>query len=615
MDSSGDKPLNWRSGLAAVGHAWQPLLIYELGISLLATAVLGPWLLACLYELIALTEDASLGDWNLLPFVLSPIGAVALVLGAGVALGLLFVEYSGLILLAGSALRGTSLSRRQLLTRLLTAAPRLFAIAAGQASLLLLVALPFAAAAWATYSLLLGNADINFYVEARPPRFWFAIAIGIVLAIGLAISTSWLCLRWALAVPACILDDQAWLPALRSSALLIRGRAVRLLLLICGWELLKQVALVLAIVGLDYVNEAWLAHFELGLDTLVWSTVALLLLDALVLQLVAALFAIGLAVLIAYEYERARRLQPDCRPTAGYPEPSLRPAQLGWRQRTAVWAAVLATGPVVALLSALALQQDLVEHRSARVTAHRAGPKQAPENSLAALQLALAARADFVEIDVQSTRDGQVVLLHDRDLRRVTGDARNLADVSLADLADLRLAHGGASSDQGVPTLAGFLAACDERIQLNIELKDFGQSQGLPAAVVKVLREQHFTGRAIISSFQLRLLDDVRRAEPDLPVGIILSTSKGDITRLDVDFLSLNQRQIRAEVVRRAHRRGMEMHAWTVNDREAALRLLDLGCDNLITSDPAKMRDIVGWYAELTDMERMFLRLRRWMRE
>lgn len=98
-------------------------------------------------------------------------------------------------------------------------------------------------------------------------------------------------------------------------------------------------------------------------------------------------------------------------------------------------------------------------------------------------------------------------------------------------------------------------------------------------------------------------------------MGVILTAGKGDLARLPVNFLSLNQRLVSTNLVRRAHRRGLQVHAWTVNDRDQALRLMDLGCDKLITSNPALMREIVDWYTQLGDVERMLMRLRRWMRE
>jgi glycerophosphoryl diester phosphodiesterase len=99
---------------------------------------------------------------------------------------------------------------------------------------------------------------------------------------------------------------------------------------------------------------------------------------------------------------------------------------------------------------AVTLRGTVVEHRPTRVTAPR-GSKAAPENSLAALKRALAAGADCVEIDVQQTADGQVVLMHDRDLRRMAGDPRDVNDVTLADLRPLRLTPSGGADDEPIP--------------------------------------------------------------------------------------------------------------------------------------------------------------------
>ena len=95
-------------------------------------------------------------------------------------------------------------------------------------------------------------------------------------------------------------------------------------------------------------------------------------------------------------------------------------------------------GPIASIAYAVRLEREFLEHRPTLVTAHRAGPKSRPENSVAALRLSIAAGADFAEIDVQQTSDGEVVLMHDRDLRRMTGDPREVKDISAADLASLR---------------------------------------------------------------------------------------------------------------------------------------------------------------------------------
>ena len=608
--------LNWRQVLPAVGRSWKPLLAYELLTTLVATIVLGPLLLGGAYQLIGISGDAVWGNADLAGFLFSPRGVLAVVLGSSVMLGLLLVQYSGLILLADAALRGDSLTLRDIVGRFLTAAPRLFALAAVHTTLAILAALPFLGLAALAYWLLLSGADINFYLAERPPRFWVAVGCGALLTIALAAAVIWIFARWAFAVPACVLDRQRWQSALQTSSRLMRGRAGRVLLVLGGWQLVGAMALAVTLAGLDEINVRFFARAEAGLSTLLWLTVIALLFDAVILQLVAAVASIGTAVLVAREYEQACRSQPGVQNAAIAERLRSNPTE---RSVWFAWTAVVGLailGPTASVVHGLRLSHEFVEHRPAQVTAHRAGPKSAPENSLAALQLAIAAGADFVEFDVQQTADGHVVLLHDRDLRRVAGDPRELGQMNLADLQDLRLrTAAGAVTDERIPTLAEFLAACNDSIRLNVELKETARSPDLARAVLDVLREHQLVDRAVVTCFDLSPLVELRKLEPALPVGIILTAVKGDMTRLPVNILSLNQRLVRADVVRRAHQRGLEVYAWTVNDRATALRLLDLGCDNLITSDPVLMREVVDWYSGLGDTERMLLRLRRWLRE
>ena len=125
--------------------------------------------------------------------------------------------------------------------------------------------------------------------------------------------------------------------------------------------------------------------------------------------------------------------------------------------------------------------------------------------------------------------------------------------------------------------------ACAGHIRLNVELKDYSGGATLVPAVLEILHSHDFTGRTIISCLQLAPLEQSHRLDAELPVGMILSTSQGDITRLPVEFLSLHQRLVNTSLVRRAHRRGMEVHAWGVSDQETActarswLRQLDHG--------------------------------------
>lgn len=586
----------------------------EAALGLLASLVLGPLLLVVAYRLIELSGETALGHEELLRFAFSPLGAAALLLIASGWLALAFIEYSGLIVLADAAMRGRPFSLPETIARVLSAAPRLSALAGTCIVLTLASALPFAALAGAVYWLLLSQADINYYLTEQPPRYWVALGIGVLLAAGFLIVSGWLLVRWALAVPACVLDRQGYWSAARTSAQFVHGRAIRIVTVFVLWQLLRFLALAVVAWALNRLGDMLLAGFAERLPLVVWSTLGWLLVEAVAVQILAALFAIALAAWIAHEYEQARAGQGTLSQEAGIsPRLSDSPQPPTARARAILTATVL-LAPAIGMGSSLLLAHEWIDHRPAQVTAHRAGSKNAPENSLTALQASIAAGADYVEIDVQQTVDGHVVLLHDRDLRRVTADPRDLHTVTLAELAPLRLRDARGPSDEHIPTLAEFIAACGDSMRINIELKDFGHSSNLAPAVSEVLQAKDFTQRAIVSSFARAPLAQLKQAEPQLRVGAIMSAVQGDPTRLPVDFLSLNHRLVTADLVRRAHRRGMEVHAWTVNDQATAVRLLELGCDNILTSDPVLMRKVVDQFNALSDIERLLLRLRRAVR-
>ncbi len=598
----------------AARGAWFPLACWELAISLLWAAALGPLLLALSYQAIELSGDSVLGNVELARFLGSPIGVAALVLGASLSLGLIWMELAVLILWGSAAQRGAPMTSRQAAAAMLGAAPRLFGLAAAQTCALLLVALPLLVLGAGLYWVLLGGTDINFYLAERPPKFWFAAAAGAVLAVLFIVIAAGLFSRWALALPACMVDGHGWMAALAASSRLMRGRRWRLILLVAAWLAIKYLLLLGTLWVLDAANERLLSWLPGELPALIWVTLAALIVDAGIVQVVGALFAIGIALLLVDEYQQAlarHEQSPGFGRGPAFQQATPVPGWRGWL----MLGLLAVAGPAASLTYALAVAPELVERRPALVTAHRAGPKPAPENSLAALRLALAAGADFVELDVQPTADGQVVLAHDRDLRRVTGDPRVVTELRLDEIAALRLREGSAPGREPIPTLEQFLAACDGQIRLNVEMKDFGNAGGLALAVLDVLRRHDFTDRAVVSCFQLAPLRELKKAEPRLPVGKIVSASQGDLTRLPVDFLSVHQRLVRGGLVGRAHRRGMQVHVWTVNDRETVLRMLDHGCDNLITSRPEMVREIVDEYAQLGNVERMVLRVRRWLRE
>jgi len=235
-----------------------------------------------------------------------------------------------------------------------------------------------------------------------------------------------------------------------------------------------------------------------------------------------------------------------------------------------------------------------------RVLAHRGlvtthgGQHDVAENSFAAVAAAHAAGVTYVESDCHLTRDGAVVLFHDDDLRRVTGDTRRVDEVILRDLTFLMRGHGG------LITLEQALDAFPH-MRFNLDVKAPGAAEAVGRLVAP------HGARVLLTSFS----DDRRRAALVAAAradrGIRPATSAGTavVTRLlgavsvrsrplarrildGIDALQVPERQGRMRIVTPrlidyAHAAGVEVHVWTVNDPDDMTRLVALGVDGIVT--------------------------------
>lgn len=593
-------------------RAWGPLLLCECAVSILQTALLGPFSLVLWQRLIELSGSEALGNREIVQFLSSFKGMLAFVLGGSVTLGLWWLEYSLLLLVASQAIRRQTVSPRRLARQWTAAAPRLFGLALVHVVGAIVLSAPFLALLALTYRGLLGATDINFYLSERPPRFWLAGGIGAVLLVGLSLVLASAFIRWSLVVPAVSLDGLGSRASLALSARLMKGRARRFVAILAAWIAIRYLLLLALLLGLERANRFLIARLPEELSAALWSIAGLLLLDGLLIEIAGAFFSITGSILLASYYHAARAVE-DGVLVVGDKESFAPKRSRQWLRAALILSIASPVGAHLAYVYREA--RDLVGDRPVRVTAHRAGSKLGPENSVASLRASIAAGADEAEIDVQLTADGHVVVLHDRDLRRVTGDRRMVHEVTLPDIRALTLLDHGRTTKEGIPTLGELIDACGDRLRLNIELKDFGHSSGLSAAVVSVLHEKGFVDRSAVSSFERTLLQQAKGADRSIPTGLILSAIQGQATRWPVEFLSVNHRLARGGLIREAHRKGMEVHAWTVNEKQVALRLMDLGCDALITSDPVAMRRIVDDYQSRADIERLLRRFLLSMRE
>jgi glycerophosphoryl diester phosphodiesterase len=229
------------------------------------------------------------------------------------------------------------------------------------------------------------------------------------------------------------------------------------------------------------------------------------------------------------------------------------------------------------------------------VIAHRGASAYAPENTMDAFELAVRQGADMLELDVQRSADGVLVVFHDETTERWDGRRRLASACTLAELRELDIAGGR------VATLAEVCTFARERqVRLNVELK--GAGYGLDVA--KMLRHEHVEELVLLSSFVETALHEFAAASSHIPRAYLMGT---DTYRPDVrfreawPFRALRRTGARAWhptdqlplidwLIPRVRHAGYQVNVWTVDDVSVMRRLLALEVDGIITNKPDVLR-------------------------
>jgi glycerophosphoryl diester phosphodiesterase len=251
------------------------------------------------------------------------------------------------------------------------------------------------------------------------------------------------------------------------------------------------------------------------------------------------------------------------------------------------------------------------DDRPAVVIAHRGASADAPENTLAAIRMAIDAKADWIEIDVQENADGTVVVFHDKDFKRLGRDPRNIWDVGDEDLSEIDIGSWKSPefSNERPPTLDQALALCKGRAGVIIELKYYGKSIRLEEGVIEAVERADMADQVMVMSLELSGVRKIKQLRPTWKTGLLSSVALGNVTRLDVDFLGLNARTTSRRIIREAGRRGVRVYVWTVNDPVDMAALLGRGADGLITDDPQLAREVIDNLRDAAPAERLVLEI------
>ena len=604
-----------KSSWSTVLKLWKPMAGWTILVYLVFTALSAPLLFSLLEWSVFRGDRMFVGNEDLFRWFFSPTGITYLTLIVWVILTGVVIRFAGLFQMVADDKNGNDVSVQATFLRIAPRIPVLVKICLITIGGFMLLLIPLFAGLGITYQLFLSEFDLNYYWYIRPPEWYHAITVGGIWA-GLWAVISLILIACLLPALPSYLDGKRTLKESVSEVWKApMAQTLRFLKVIGvtagGWVLFRFMTEA-TIFSIFFYLSNWISGQFESLRPLAILAGGYLFTTVAVGSLIS-FFGFSLVSTIISKFYYSVNQPHLMREAPGFRSLTLKTLKyITW------WAKPIRAGMLIVILllggfvtSIFIIGDDfrLGEEDRIMVIGHRANAGGAPENSLSALENSIELGVPMVEIDVQLTSDGVVVVWHDEDLIRMSGDPRQLREVRFDEIESLYLISEQSQyfeSDR-VATLEQFLQQSKGRIQLMIELKYYGFNPELAEKTVELIREYEMEDQVLLKSLNYSGAVQIREIAPDLGVGYVSAAAVGDISRLPVHFLSVFHPNISNELLRNSRDRGMAIYAWTVNNREDMITVIEKRVNGIITDYPEITLPLIEEVNRLSAVERYLL--------
>jgi glycerophosphoryl diester phosphodiesterase len=459
----------------------------------------------------------------------------------------------------------------------------------------LAVALPFALGGLLIALWYQTEFDINYYLSFQAPDFWLAMFLILGLGVLMAVALLFRLCGWAMAPHLVLFGNREPLSAFGESERRLKPRRFRLKSELVVWFGLRLVVATCVTAGL--VWSITLVQTGGELSSVLFATVAILL-AAVIAGTFLDAFAIGALVHLIERH--VSELCDGTNRTASVP--------MGQRHIASGFSLVIGTIAAAVWLANGMMQSVRTEDR-VEIIAHRGASGTRPENTLIAFEQAIQDGADWIELDVQETADGQIVVLHDEDLVKLARSSVKVWKASYSELAELDIGSWFDSGfhDQRPPLLSAALKLAKDRARVLIELKHYGYNEDLERRVVQAVEAAGMASDVAIMSLNYQSVLKAQHLRPNWDTGVLAGSAFGNLAGLQGDFLALHSEIASPGLINAARSAGKNVYVWTVNDPLEMSRMISKGVDGIITDEPAIARDVLNVRGELTTAGRMVL--------
>lgn len=577
-----------RATLRIINRNFWSFFWFETIYKLLTFALITPLIRKILSMILYFNGITSVTDENIFKMFLHPmtwIGAILIILLAGMAIS---IEFAGLYNGIKASDDGHKITMREMFANGFAHCFQEFRFKNWMYLLFVILILPLASLTQT--ATLTGSFSIPDFIIEGINEKWY---LQLIYYAGMA-GLTYLVLRWLYAIPIMNLQNKTFREASKDSSRYMKKRYLKVL-----WSLAVCYAALFIVFGI-----LALAGGAAAFAIVHWLDPSMDLINAVepivvvdVVLTYTAFVVMASPFVFSRVYVGYERQMEVCGETApAYRRPDV------WFVRNKYFKigliACIAIG-IYAFLPGRYQEAKLLFNNVANQTmvmAHRGDSVDAPENTLPAFQAAIDHGADAAEMDVQMTKDGTIVVLHDASIDRTSTGHGNIWDVTYDEIKDLD--NGSFFSpeftDTRIPTLDQVVKLCKGKLFLNIEIKRTGHDEGIEQKVLDIIKNNEFQSQCDITSMDYNTLVTVRSLDPTIETVYTTAVALGDVTNLTAaDAFSVETTFVNQTFVRSLRQNGKKLFVWTVNDENAMQKMVLLGANAIITNDPATCRSVV----------------------
>ena len=591
------------SALQSYAASWKLRRIFlpvYLAMRLVTYAILIPFVGGVVGLSVSLSDQSALTDQDIARFILTPIGFAATLVVASVLLIGEVVNFAVMTGVIHTDERSPWLALRMSLASVWRRRTALFLFAINFVLRVLSICLPFVLAGLFVAQRYLTEFDINYYLSEKPADFF--VAVGLIAPILLVLAWVLLsCLtRWAISLHFVLFAKTKSQDAFAKSSEAMKAERVSLILKCVSWVIIRLALFMILSLTLALVMRL----IPLSMETS-FSLVMGLLLIFMILYTLAGIVlsgvSLGALAIMLDAYFRDTPEHTDLQQNAEVFGPVLRHPVLSIAVVLALVAGAIASGS--------ALLENIKTEDNVEVIAHRGAAGARPENTMASVIKAIEDKADWVEIDVQETVDGEIVVIHDSDFMKIAGVPTKIWDATLQDVGEIDIGSwfDPAYASERAPLLKDVLETAKGKSKVLIELKYYGHDQDLENRVAAIVEETGMQDQIATMSLKYPAVQKMRGLRPDWPSGVLAASAVGDLAGLHADFIAISKKFASPKLVESTDAAGKALYVWTVNDPLEMSKMMSMGVDGIITDEPELAHKVLDFRATLSTPQRLLL--------